>query len=198
MRAFHLKGAPPYETNCFLLISDANHAMVIDPGLPAERVNEVLEKQGAELALILLTHGHFDHVEGVADLAEKWNCPVYLDPEDQREDPLYPLSKALKTCPYSETTPITLDEITVTCWHTPGHTEGSWLLGCEDLVFCGDTVFAGSVGRTDMEGGDRAKQKESIKKIRGLDLEAQTQLLPGHGPFTTLGEELESNPYFKF
>lgn len=198
MRVLHLKGAPPYAVNCFLIISDKGRAMVVDPGLDAKRINDLLEENGAELCMILLTHGHFDHVEGVPALAAKWGCMVFLDPADQQGTPLFPLPSDLITLPYSEETPITLDDITIRCWHTPGHSEGSWLLGCEDLVFCGDTVFEGSVGRTDFEGGDPAKQKQSIEKIKGLGLERETQLLPGHGPFTTLGNELDSNPYFMF
>ncbi len=193
MKTLHLIGPPPYETNCFVLISDEGHALVIDPALPAYRIKTVLQKQNAELSMMLLTHGHFDHVLGVKELAEEYHCPVYLDSADVKGSSFYPLE--MQTIGYTEGGTVELDEIKITTIHTPGHTEGSWLLQCEDLLFTGDTLFAGSVGRTDLPGGDPAKLRASLKKIKTLDLPAEMQVLPGHGSFSTLGEERDSNPY---
>ena len=116
-----------------------------------------------------------------------------MDPADAGDTPLYPVG--LPTLPYAEGGRIRVDELTFTAWHTPGHTPGSWLLGCEDLLFCGDTLFAGSVGRTDLAGGDADAQRASLAKIRALPLTEETRVLPGHGPFSTLGEEKDTNPY---
>lgn len=193
MKTLHLIGPPPYETNCFVLISDAGRALVIDPALPAYRIKTVLKNHNAELAMMLLTHGHFDHVLGVKDLAEEYGCPVYLDPADVKGSSFYPLE--METVGYTEGGTVELDEIKITAIHTPGHTEGSWLLHCEDLLFTGDTLFAGSVGRTDLPGGDPAKLRQSLAKIKTLDLAGDTQVLPGHGPFSTLDEERSTNPY---
>ena len=196
MNVLHLVGAAPYRTNCFLLISEEKRALVIDPGIPAKEIDKILEERGAKLALILLTHGHFDHVVGVEELAKEWDCPVYLDPADVKGDELYPVS--MDTLPYHEDQPIELDDIKITPIYTPGHSQGSWLLRCRNFVFCGDTLFAGSAGRTDMEGGSRQQQRESLKRFKELPLDPETHLLPGHGAFTTLEEELEMNPYLMF
>lgn len=196
MPAYHLTGPAPYFTNCFVLTTAQGHAAVIDPAAPAGQIAQVLEKSGAQLTHILLTHGHFDHVYSLAELCDTWRCQVYLDPADAKGSAQLPVDFA--TLPYRDGGALQLDELTFTTWHTPGHTPGSWLLFCEGLLFCGDTLFAGSVGRTDLSGGDAAAQKKSLAKIRALPLPDDTQVLPGHGPFSTLGEEKKSNPYLAF
>ena len=196
MKALHLVGPPPYQTNSFLLISSENRAILIDPAVPAARVNKLLEEKTATLSMILLTHGHFDHVTYVKELAQAWKCPVYLDQQDARGNQLYPIK--MDTLEYTEGGRVELDDISITTWHTPGHSKGSWLLLCGDLLFCGDTLFAGDVGRTDLEGGSPAEQKQSLAKIKELPIDPQVQVLPGHGPFSTLQQELEANPYLMF
>lgn len=196
MRILRMMGPPPYQTNCYILLGNEGHALVIDPAVSAQRIDEQLKKVNAQLSMILLTHGHFDHVSSVQALAEEWSCPVYLDPADARGDAVYPL--ALESRPYTEGGKLLLDDIELTSWHTPGHTPGSWLLyGC-GLLFSGDTLFAGGVGRTDLEGGDAAQQRQSFEKLKNLPMDSDTQVLPGHGPFSTVGEELETNPYLMF
>ena len=90
-----------------------------------------------------------------------------------------------------------MDELTFTVWHTPGHTEGGVVLLCGDYLFVGDTVFQGSIGRTDLEGGNMQKMDASLRKLAGLPIPKETQLLPGHGDFSTLGEELANNFYIR-
>ena len=90
-----------------------------------------------------------------------------------------------------------MDELTFTAWHTPGHTEGSVVLLCSEYLFVGDTVFQGSIGRTDLEGGSDHKLEASLRKFAGLPIPKETHLLPGHGDFSTYGEELETNYYIK-
>ena len=193
MPVYHLTGPAPYFTNCFVLINEGGSGVVVDPAAPPEQIEELLQKHGAKLTHILLTHGHFDHVYSLGALCGAQPCQVYMDPADAGDTPLYPVG--LPTLPYAEGGQIRVDELTFTAWHTPGHTPGSWLLGCEDLLFCGDTLFAGSVGRTDLAGGDADAQRASLAKIRALPLAEETRVLPGHGPFSTLGEEKDTNPY---
>lgn len=196
MPVYHLTGPAPYFTNCFVLVGGQGHAAVIDPAAPPEEINGVLAQSGAQLTHILLTHGHFDHVYSLEALCEQWPCKVYLDAADALGTAQLPVD--LATLPYREGGEVQVDEFTFTAWHTPGHTPGSWLLFCEGLLFCGDTLFAGSVGRTDLEGGDAAAQRSSLAKIKALPLPGDTQVLPGHGPFSTLEEENRSNPYLAF
>ena len=98
---------------------------------------------------------------------------------------------------YQEGEKLTVDELTFTVWHTPGHTEGGVVLLCGDYLFVGDTVFQGSIGRTDLEGGNMQKMDASLRKLAGLPIPKETQLLPGHGDFSTLGEELANNFYIR-
>lgn len=196
MKAFHLTGPAPYYTNSFLLISEAGHGVIIDPAPAAEQVEELLQKENARLTHILLTHGHFDHAYSLDALAQRYAPALYLDPEDARGSEKLPITRA--TLPYSEETPLVVDELTIRAWHTPGHTPGSWVLEYEGLLFTGDTLFLGSVGRTDLEGGSPAQQRHSLVKLKALPLPDDTQVLPGHGPFSTLGAEKEQNPYLAF
>ena len=90
-----------------------------------------------------------------------------------------------------------MDELTFTVWHTPGHTEGGVVLLCGDYLFVGDTVFQGSIGRTDLEGGSMQKMDASLRKLAQLPIPRETQVLPGHGEFSTFGEELDNNYFIR-
>ena len=172
MKAFHLLGAAPLYTNSFVLISDAGHAVVIDPAAEVQEYDKIFKENNATLTTILCTHGHYDHVgsAGVLKSADSG---------------------------YQEGEKLTVDELTFTVWHTPGHTEGGVVLLCGDYLFVGDTVFQGSIGRTDLEGGSMQKMDASLRKLAGLPIPKETQLLPGHGDFSTLGEELANNFYIR-
>lgn len=193
MKVLHLEGPAPYCTNSFLLLGQGGGAVAIDPAPAAQQFEEQLARHGARLAAILLTHGHFDHMYSLPQLVKAWGCPVYLDPADAKGTALMPADFA--TLGYTEGQPLRLAGLEFTPWHTPGHSQGSWLLYCQGLLFCGDTLFAGDIGRNDLEGGSPAMQRQSLAKIRTLPLPPDTQVLPGHGPFSTLGEELAHNPY---
>ena len=108
---------------------------------------------------------------------------------------MYPLSAA--DCGYAEDGTVTVDELVFTAWHTPGHTPGSVVLLCGGYLFCGDTLFAGSIGRTDLEGGSSAQMAESLRKLAKLPIPRETQVLPGHGEFSTFGDELDNNYYIR-
>lgn len=193
MKVFHLNGPAPLETNSFVLVGEGNKAVVIDPAPGLAAFDKLLEGEGASLAAILLTHGHYDHMTGLTALQKRWNCPVYLDPADARGTQLMPAGPG--TLGYTDGETLNLAGLAITPWHTPGHSKGSWVLLCEGLLFTGDTLFAGDVGRTDLAGGSWEELCQSLAKLRALPLPDDTQVLPGHGPFSTLGEEKASNPY---
>ena len=149
----------------------------------------------ATLTTILCTHGHYDHVGSAGVLSREWKARIYCEPADCRGSQLFPLKSA--DSGYQEGEKLTVDELTFTVWHTPGHTEGGVVLLCGDYLFVGDTVFQGSIGRTDLEGGSMQKMDASLRKLAGLPIPKETQLLPGHGDFSTLGEELANNFYIR-
>lgn len=191
MKVLHLTGPAPLETNSFVLLGDTGRALVIDPAPSLAAFEKALE--GAPVEAILLTHGHYDHMTGLADLQKRWNCPVYLDPADAAGTPLMPAGPG--TLGYTDGGTLELAGLSVTCWHTPGHSKGSWVLFCQGLLFTGDTLFAGDVGRTDLAGGSWQELCRSMEKLRALPLPDDTRVLPGHGPFSTLGAEKAANVY---
>ena len=195
MQAFHLLGSAPFYTNSFLLLTKAGHAVIIDPAAEVQEYDKILRDHGAVLTHILCTHGHYDHVGSAAALKAEWNAALYCEKADLAGDRMYPLSAA--DCGYTEGEQIAVDELRFTAWHTPGHTPGSVVLLCENYLFVGDTVFQGSIGRTDLEGGSDRKREASLRKFAGLPIPKEAQLLPGHGDFSTYGEELETNYYIK-
>ena len=132
---------------------------------------------------------------GAAALKAEWNATLYCEKADLAGDRMYPLSAA--DCGYTEGEQIAVDELRFTVWHTPGHTPGSVVLLCGEHLFCGDTLFAGSIGRTDLEGGSSAQMADSLRKLAQLPIPRETQVLPGHGEFSTFGAELDNNYYIR-
>ena len=195
MQAFHIPAPPPYYTNTFLLISDAGHAVIIDPAADVQNYERILQEHNAVLTTLLCTHGHFDHVGSAEALRRKYHAVLYCEADDLAGDKMYPLSEADHG--YAEGQTVTVDELQFTAWHTPGHTPGSVVLLCENYLFVGDTVFQGSIGRTDLEGGDSRKMDESLRKFAALPVPAEAQVLPGHGDFSTFGQEAATNFYIK-
>lgn len=195
MKVQHILGAAPLYTNTFLLVTDQKHGILIDAAAEPDTYKKALAEQSATLTHILLTHGHYDHVGAVAALRRETGCKVYLDPADALGDALYPL----KTSDVDEAWPasgsLTIDELTFTIYHTPGHTRGSVVLALGKLLFCGDTLFAGSCGRTDMPGGSGIQMQQSLSMLAESDLRNDMQVLPGHGEDSTLGRERLSNPF---
>ena len=197
MKAFHLVGPAPFYTNSFLLISDAGNAVVIDPAAEVQEYDKILKEHGGKLSLILCTHGHYDHVGSAGTLRREHKARLYCEPVDCRGTQLLPLKAADVDSGYEEGETIAVDELKFTVWHTPGHTEGSVVLLCENYFFVGDTVFQGSIGRTDLEGGDSRKMDESLRKFAALPVQPEAQILPGHGDFSTFGQEVATNFYIR-
>lgn len=195
MKVTHILGAAPLYTNTFLIVTDQKHGILIDAAAEPETYKKALAEQGATLTHILLTHGHYDHVGAVAALRRETGCKVYLDPADALGNDLYPL----KSSDIDEAWPVSgslaIDELTFTVYHTPGHTPGSVVLALGNMLFCGDTLFAGSCGRTDMPGGSGIRMQQSLSMLAESDLRDDAQVLPGHGEFSTLGLERRSNPF---
>lgn len=180
------------QTNCYILSND-HRCLVIDPGSEPEQVLAFLEKQGLTLEAILLTHGHFDHVGGVRMLAAQTDCPVYLCQEDLSLPAAMTSGPLYHTHSYGEGDVLTLAGMTFSVLHTPGHTPGSVCLRFGEHLFTGDTLFAGSCGRTDFPGSSPAAMGKSLCRLAAL--EENLHVYPGHGETTTLVEEKRYNPY---
>lgn len=195
MKVTHILGAAPLYTNTFLIVTDQKHGILIDAAAEPETYKKALAEQGATLTHILLTHGHYDHVGAVAALRRETGCKVYLDPADALGNDLYPLKSSDVDEAWPVSGSLAIDELTFTVYHTPGHTPGSVVLALGNMLFCGDTLFAGSCGRTDMPGGSSIRMQQSLSMLAESDLRDDAQVLPGHGESSTLGLERRSNPF---
>ena len=195
MKIQHIHGLAPLYTNTFLITTDAGHGIIVDPAAAPETYLQALEKEGARLTHILLTHGHYDHVGAVAALRKSTGCKVYMDPVDAVGSQMLPLTKDLVDENWPADNALKIDDLTFTVYHTPGHTPGSVCLVCGQIMFSGDTLFAGSCGRTDLPGGSVRQMQQSLSMLAALPLSDEVQVRPGHESFTTLGQERRSNPY---
>ena len=193
-------------TNCYLVRADsgASEAAVIDPGADAAGIRLALARSGARCAAILLTHSHYDHLGALADLAEGTGAPVWL-PEAEREvferpnDFYGGLGVALRGYTGDATLLAggeTVDAagLTFQVVSVPGHSPGHLAFATDGCLFSGDVLFAGSVGRTDLPFGDWDALLQSIRTLAET-FPPETRIYPGHGPPTTLGDELARNPF---
>lgn len=192
----HALALGAYQTNCYI-IHDKNSTSccVIDPGYEADTILEKLTELGLSLEAILLTHGHFDHVGAVRQLAADTGCAVFLCAEDLAMPPQLTAGTLYYTHTYTEGTQLHLAGLDITVWQTPGHTPGSVCLLVEDTLFSGDTLFAGSCGRTDLPGGSWEQIRASLNRLS--QIEANLWVLPGHGESTMLASEKKYNPYLR-
>ena len=184
-------------TNCYIAYDeDTSRAAVIDPGDQAEDLLKILQDQGLTVGLILLTHGHFDHTGAVDALREKTEAPVYIHRLDlDRSICRDALDLDGDFCFYDEGDQVSLDSMTFRVLHTPGHTPGSVCLLCGELLFAGDTLFAGSCGRTDLPKGNWDDMERSLKRL--YELEGDYTVLPGHEGLSTLDRERQVNPFMR-
>ena len=181
-----------YQTNCYIL-AQGDRCLVIDPGDEPQKVLTFLEKQGLTLEAILLTHGHFDHVGAVKTLAAETDCRVYLCQEELALPGAMTAGPLFYTDFYKEGDRLTLAGLSFEVLHTPGHTPGSVCLRFDEHLFSGDTLFAGSCGRTDFPGSSPRDMVCSLSRL--AKLEDHLRVYPGHGSSTTIGEEKRYNPY---
>ncbi len=209
--------AGSFQANCFVLAPEAGGpCVVVDPGEGSEQpLDELLRQHRLDPVAVLLTHGHFDHIFAVTPVCDGNDIPAWIHPEDRvlLSDPMRALSTDAQQFfggriqlreprdvrALADGTSLELAGLTFTVDHTPGHTRGSVTFRSvhadgHDLLVCGDTLFAGSIGRTDLPGGDHSQMLTSLRdKI--LVLDDETVVLPGHGPTTTIGRERASNPF---
>lgn len=199
----------PLRTNCYIVQrTGTDRAFVVDPGLRPSRVLELL--QGLQVAMILLTHCHWDHIAGLEAVQAATGAPIYVH-EAEREWPLNPdLNRSVFREQWFPDGPITgpapdrllrdgdqiaFADLQIRCHHTPGHTPGGTCYEVDGCLFTGDSLFAGTIGRTDLPDGDHAALINSIRdKLFVLD--PATAVYPGHGRATTTGVERETNPFF--
>ena len=196
MLQIHTLPLGSYQTNCYIIHEKSSPSCcIIDPGYHPEVILEKVSDLGLTVEAILLTHCHFDHVGAVKQIAAETDCDVFLCAEDLSMPPMFTAGKPYYTKSYAEGDTISLAGLTISVLHTPGHTPGSVCLLIENSLFSGDTLFAGSCGRTDLPGGSWATILKSLHRLRELELDLE--IYPGHGQSTTLAEEKLYNPYLR-
>jgi glyoxylase-like metal-dependent hydrolase (beta-lactamase superfamily II) len=199
----------PLHCNCTILGDEVTHeALVVDPGGNIPEILSRLQKHGLTLRQIVITHAHIDHVGGAALLRKATGAPVFLNQQDLGLLGMMEMQADWLGVATPEVMPpdasaddglsIGLATLPAEVLHTPGHTPGSICLHfpAQHLLLAGDTLFAGSIGRTDLPGGDGRQILRSLRE-RLVVLPDATRVLPGHGPETTIGEEKQSNPFLQ-
>ncbi|HCW54252.1 MAG TPA: MBL fold metallo-hydrolase [Clostridium sp.] len=187
-----------YEENCYLLIDDkTKECGIIDPGGNAKGIENVIQSKGLEAKFILITHGHSDHVDGVEEISKDLNIPFYISKTDEeymkKDDMVF--GAFLKSPIYlKEGDTVAFGSHTIKVIETPGHTKGGLCFLVDDLLFTGDTLFQGTIGRSDLPGGDMGELINNIK-TKLLPLGDDIKVFPGHGPSSTIGFEKVRNPY---
>ena len=187
-----------YGENIYVL-HENSHVLIIDPGKNAKEIAKCISKDEI-VDGIILTHGHEDHTQATDDLVDIYSCEVYMDLADyDLVDPGYAGSHGFDAPVYTPVKPL-LKDMQIGSFHvevtkTPGHTKGSCVIRYRNLLFTGDTLFAGSIGRTDFYGGDYKQMMKSLRKLAKYDDNAV--IYPGHGPTSTIGVEKRMNPYMQ-
>jgi hydroxyacylglutathione hydrolase len=201
------EAVPPFMKNGYVLACPVSReAAFIDPGDEAPKLLEWVERQELRLVVIVNTHGHLDHISGVGAVKARWDVPVCLHPGDLKLYQNLSQQAAWFGLSYPPAPPvdrllhdgeiIQVGELTLKVHHTPGHSPGSVCLEVGEDVFCGDLIFAGSVGRTDLPGGSYETLMASIRE-RIMPLGDNWVLHCGHGPVTTVGAERQNNPFLR-
>ncbi|MCD6188304.1 MAG: MBL fold metallo-hydrolase [Desulfuromusa sp.] len=195
----------PLEVNCYIIgCEKTRKAAVIDPGGDADKILDRLEQQELDLVTIINTHGHFDHIGGNRQLQEATGSELLIHRDDrsllgsaEEHAAAYGLRVESSPSPTRELDGkeiLSVGELSLQVIHTPGHSPGGICLYVDDCLLVGDTLFAGSIGRTDLPGGDHQLLISGIKE-KLLVLPEATRVYPGHGPMTTIGQEKLHNPF---
>ncbi len=193
-----------YQTNTYLIWGQGSGSCcIIDPGYEAETILAQVRKLGLTVDAILLTHGHFDHVGAVQAIVEQTGCALWMSEGDwsQFPNPITHYFYPLANCDFTDVQLVEDGEVICagglrfSAIATPGHTHGSVCYLCRDALFSGDTLFAGSCGRTDLPGADPNSLGDSLDRLRSLD--GNYTVYPGHGESTTLAWEKRYNPYMR-
>ncbi len=184
------------ETNCYIVTDEATlQCAVIDPGDEVNTIMDYLEEHGLTAKYILLTHGHFDHVLAANGVREETGAVVCMSQKDVgRGD--YRFDPPEGSVMVREGDAVSVGGLTFRVMETPGHTPGGVCYICQDALFCGDTLFADSCGRTDLPGGDMPSLLRSLKRL--YDLPGDYEVYPGHMQTTTLDKERRFNPFMKY
>jgi hydroxyacylglutathione hydrolase len=192
----------PYGTNCWLLAAEGrDDALVIDPGFSPDRVRALLDAAGKRPAAVLATHGHYDHIGAASEVCGA-ELPFYIHKEDEialTDWEAWGAGFPQPSCRPAEVRPLSDGEIieeagfTLEVLHTPGHTPGSVCFRLPEMVFTGDLVFKGTVGRFDFPNSSAGAMKASLRRF--LELPDELEVHPGHMDSTTVGAERETNPY---
>ena len=186
-----------YQTNTYIVSkSGSQKCIVIDPGYEAGTIMGRVALMGLEVEAILLTHGHFDHVGAVKELAAETGCDVYIHAAESQLPPMMTAGALYYTHTYGEGDKISpIEGMEIAVLHTPGHTPGSVCLLYGQHLFSGDTLFQGSCGRVDFPGGSPREMMDSLNRLASLQLNYRVH--PGHGDSTTLDTEKRTNPYMR-
>lgn len=204
MQKIHTLTLGAYQTNCYIVHEAASKTCaVIDPGYEPETILSKVAELGLTVEAILLTHGHFDHVGAVEAIVSATGCALWMSESDYSQFPnpinahYYPIANCdfTEVCFCEDFEEISAGGLTFTVYATPGHTYGSVCYLCDGAIFSGDTLFAGSCGRSDLPGGDTNALRASLERLS--ELEGDFDIYPGHGESTTLAQEKRYNPYLR-
>lgn len=197
----------PLDVNCYIIWDSKKRGVVIDAGGDADRLKSLIDEESLDIRYLLNTHGHFDHIGGITELKDHLGVPFGIHREDH-----FQLKEAVEHGRFHglevASTPVAdmaledgmavevSDELVIDVIHTPGHTKGGVCFYLKDsgILITGDTLFAGSVGRTDLPGGDYNELMDSLKD-KLMSLPGDVSIYPGHGPASTIDMELKTNPF---